>query len=111
MQVMDWTDITQAAVAHVGKPAVYVRNGLAYDRPKDDAIFAAVREQIKEQYGDVTTEYFDLMTAIIYSGLIFFDTEEEQNRFYRIFEHPLVDSSAIYACTYDRTGKCQTENT
>lgn len=44
-------------------------------------------------------------------GLFFFDTEEKQYAFYRIFEQPLTDSSAIYACTYNASGVCKTENT
>ena len=111
VKILDWSDINCAAVAHVGKPAVYIANHLSFDTTSEDEILQFVVKSIKEIYGDGTIEFFDIIAAVLHSGLIFFDTEEEQHRFYQIFEQPLTDSSAIYACTYDAYGNCMTENT
>ena len=111
MESFAWHNIVGMAVAHKGKPAVYVSNGLEYDKPEDDEIWKFVMDQCKIIFGETTDEFYSTMTHMIGGGLFFFDTKEEQYAFYRIFEQPLTDSSAIYACTYDASGVCQTENT
>lgn len=111
VKILDWSGINCAAVAHIGKPAVYIANHLSFNTTLEDVIWQFVVKSIKEIYGDGNIECFDVMAAVLRGGLIFFDTEEEQHRFYRIFEQPLTDSSAIYACTYDAYGNCMTENT
>ena len=111
MESFAWHNIVGMAVAHKGKPAVYVNNGLDFDKSEDETIWEFVVEQCKAMFGDKTDEFHSVIVNMIGGGLFFFDTEEEQFAFYRIFEHPLTDSSAIYACTYDASGVCQTENT
>lgn len=111
MKILTWSETMNAAVKQVGKPAVYVNNGLEFDDPKDKAIWQFVRNEIKDIFGDETDEYFKVMGNLGNSALFFFDSEQEQERFYSIFEKELTYSSAIYACTYDKNGECQTENT
>ena len=103
-----WNRIIKLAVKQVGKRAVYVNNGLEYKDPKDDEIWNVVIESITKLYPDTWKNY---VGDLIQSGLFFFDTEEEQYKFYKIFEQPLTDSSAIYAKTFDENGNCETENT
>lgn len=111
MNVLSWAEINSLAVKQMGKPAVYVGNGLEYDSPKDDEIWKFVMAEVKSICGGETDEFYTVMASLVNGGLFFFDSEEEQDRFYQIFEQPLTDSSAIYACTYNSLGECLTENT
>lgn len=110
MKICQWTEVHSLAVKQVGKPAVYVSNGLEMT-PEDDKIWEFVLTEMKSIYGDNTDEYYSIMAGLVSGGLFFFDTKDEQYRFYRVFEQPLTDSSAIYSCTYSADGACQTENT
>ena len=105
----DWNKVNELAVKQVGKPAVYISFGLDFGNPKDEEIWKYVTDTLMGMYDKQT--YLNLMGSIINSELIFFDTKEEQYRFYKIFEQPLTDSSALYAVTYSRDGKTETENT
>jgi hypothetical protein len=105
----DWGKVIELAVKHVGKPAVYVSFGLELDKPKDQAIWNFVTDSLKTIYE--YEQYKSLIASIINSELIFFETEEQQRQFYKIFEQPLTDSSALYAVTYGQDGKVKTENT
>jgi hypothetical protein len=112
MKICQWTDINSLAVRQVGKPAVYVSNGLDYcDEPQDEKIWDFVAAEMADIYGIATNEYYGVMAGLVSGGMFFFDSEKEQNRFYRVFEQPLTDSSAIYSCTYSADGVCKTENT
>ena len=111
MKALNWAEINSMAVKQMGKPAVYVGNGLEYDTPKDDEIWKFVMAEIKSICGGETDEFYTVMASLVSGGLFFFDSKEEQYRFYKIFEQPLTDSSAIYACTYNSDGTCETENT
>jgi hypothetical protein len=106
----DWSDINELAVAQKQKWAVYVSNGLE-DTPEDLEIWDFILQELAAHYGKETQVYFDFTIGLISGGLFFFENEETADDFYRIFEAPLTDSSAVYACLYDNTGKCLTENT
>jgi hypothetical protein len=112
---MDWYAINEAAVAHVGKPAVYIANHISFEEPGDADIWSFVVESLKTMFGAVgdqyTQEYLDVISQVIHGGLFFFETKEEQYAFYKIFEQPLTESGPIYACTYSAEGKGETENT
>jgi hypothetical protein len=108
---LSWNEVHKLAVAHVGKPAVYVSSSGSDDSAEETKVFDFIRSSLNNLYGDGSHETIDYMTAIINGSLIFFDTEEEQNKFYRIFDAEITDSSFVYACTYDKTGQCLTENT
>ena len=110
MKVCPWSEIQSLAVKQMGKPAVYVGNGLEYNKPQDDEIWKFIMSEVKAIYGE-TDKFYDIMSGLVSGSMFFFDTEEEQYSFYRIFEQPLTDSSAVYACTYGADGQCQTENT
>lgn len=105
-----WSGINKLAVKQMGKYAVYVGNGLAMLTQEDDAIWAFVMQKIKEMFGDdaVRSEW---VSNLVEGGLFFFETEAEMDAFYSIFTAELTDSCAMYACTYDPTGECLTENT
>jgi hypothetical protein len=111
MKICDWVDTIELAVQQVGKPAVHVSNRLSYDTPEDDEIWDFVVAQMRAIYGDKTPQFYDVMSSLVPGGLFFFENEEEQYRFYKVFEQPLPYSSAIYACTVSRDGKIETENT
>ena len=111
MKICDWSDVYRLAVQQVGKPAVSVRNDLAHDTPEDDEIWDFVLDQMRAIYGNETPQFYDVMSSLVHGGLFFFENEEEQYCFYRVFEQPLTDSSAIYACTYGADGTIETENT
>lgn len=102
-----WTDINKLAVKQVGRWAVYVSNGLELATPKENAIWEFVLAEIKKLYPDDV----NMLCNLVQSGLFFFDTEAEMEAFYSIFDAPLTDSSAIFACTYEPSGECLTENT
>ena len=106
--ILQWHEVIKLAVKQIGKRAVYVSNDLSYDSPQDDKIWQFVIDEIKAKFPD---NAYNLLSGVTNSGLFFFDTEEEQYKFYDIFEQPLTDSSAIYASTYDADGECETENT
>ena len=111
MKAIQWNEINSLAVKQMGKPAVYVQNNLEYNTPKDEEIWLFIREQCKTLCGDNTPEYFNAMMSLVSGGLFFFDTEKEQQQFYKIFTEPLTDSSAVYACSYGADGICWNENT
>lgn len=111
MQIMNWVEVIKHAVIHTGRPAVWIDNGLDLQYPKEQAIWQFVMDSMKTLYGDQTTEYFNVMTALVNGGLFFFDSEEERDRFYHVFDQPLTDSSGMYACTFNSDGTVLTENT
>lgn len=104
-----WNKIHELAVKQVGKPAVYVSFGLDLESPEGDAIWKFVTAYLKNMYDSQTR--WNLEVAILNSELIFFENEEEQYRFYKIFEQPLTDSSPLYAIAYSKDGVTETENT
>lgn len=110
MKTYQWHEIISLAVKQIGKPAVYVSNGLVYNNPTDVEIWKFVQSEVKAMYGE-TKEFYNVMAVLGNGSTFFFDSEEEQYRFYRIFEQPLTDSSAVYACTYNADGVCERENT
>lgn len=111
MNMYTWHDIVALAVKQIGKPAVYVNNGLEHKDEKDDEIWDFIITSVGELYGKDTQRFYNVMGTLTAGGLFFFDNEEEQYEFYRIFEQPLTDSSAVYATTYGADGQGQTENT
>jgi len=111
MKAFNWIETVKLAVKQKNMPAVYVTNGLEYETSEDTDIWNFVMESMKEMFGEKTNEYYEVMTNMVYGGLFFFDTFEQAEQFYRIFDQPLTDSSKIYACLFDNTGKCLNENT
>lgn len=105
------SDIYKLAVKQVGKPAVLVSNGLEMNNELDDRIWSFVKESMQQIYGNDPDKLHQIIFGLAVSGLFFFETQEEQYKFYNVFCEPLTDSSSIYACTYDQNGDCLTENT
>jgi hypothetical protein len=111
MKVLNWGEINELAVRQVGLPAVYVSNRLTYTDPKDGNVWRYVMAEMKTIYGDGTKEFHDVLLAMVHSGMFFFDDEDQQQRFYQVFNQPLTYSSGIYACTYSADGQSHDENT
>ena len=111
MKALQWNEIVSMAVAHAGKPAVWVNNGLEYEDSSDAVIWKFVMDQVRKLYGNSTEEFYSIMNSLVYGGLFLFDTVDEQQRFYSIFDQPLTNSNAVYACTYNSDGVCENENT
>lgn len=105
---LQWHEIFGMATKQQGMPSVYIHNGLNFD-DNDIHVWNFVIDEVKKLYSD--HEYHNVLGNLIHGGLFFFESEEAQRKFYKIFEQPLTDSSAIYACTYNRHGTCETENT
>lgn len=119
VEFKQWHDVLGLATKQIGKPSVYINNGLEYNTPEDETIWFFIQSELASLYGvDAKTctyrecpEFFDIRSNLIQGGLFFFESEEEQYKFYKIFEQPLTDSSAVYACTFNKNGECETENT
>lgn len=105
------SDIYKLAVKQVGKPAVFVSNGLEMNNELHDRVWHFVQESMHKIYGNDPNKFVQIIFGLTVSGLFFFETEQEQDEFYHVFEQPLTDSSSIYACTYNKNGECLTENT
>lgn len=106
-----------AVVSYYRKPAVYVNCNLSPKTEKDNKILQFIVDKITEIYGDVNSnasgndKRFTLNIVCFTCGLVFFNTQEEQNTFYEIFNvENLTYESNVYACAYDETGKVIAEN-
>ena len=110
MLLYNQDEIRGLAVKQVGKPAVWVDVRLDLDSPEDEKIWEFIESEVKAIYGE-TDKFHDIIIAMCTHKMIFFDTKEEQYRFYYIFEQPLINSSVVYACAYNSDGQCETENT
>lgn len=106
-----WNKIYSLAVGAVGKPAVYISNGNNLIEQQDIAAWYWLMAAIEQKYGKNTDISCDLKTAVIFSDIVFFDTKEEMYEFYSLFEHHIIDSGPIYACSFDKDGRLLTENT
>lgn len=111
MDFLQHSDIYKLAVKQVGKPAVFVSNGLEMKDELDDRIWSFVKESMQKIYGNDPDKLEKIIFGLVVGGLFFFETKEEQYKFYNVFCEPLTDSSSIYACTYYQNGECMTENT
>jgi hypothetical protein len=112
-EVFDWIEVASLAVKAVGKPAVYVANHVDWDEEEDSGVEIFLLNLVDSTYNDPEEVKLrnELRLLVSTGGLVFFDTKEEQYRFYKLFEEGVVESSCVYACTVDETGKCLTENT
>jgi hypothetical protein len=109
MDYITWDEIKSMAVAHEGRLAVYVNNDVNFDDECEVRIWKQIIAEVKKlSLGDQCNT---VIGGLICGGLFFFDTEEEQFKFYSIFEQDSIYGSPVYACTYDKCGKCITENT
>jgi len=102
MDFVQWHQINELAVRQMGKPAVYVSNGLEYVTDKEKAIWEHILTKVNNR---------DHTVDLIYGGIFFFDTMDEAQAFYGIFNEYPVESSPVYACLYSPGGVCLTENT
>lgn len=108
MKTVNWSEINELAVQKVGKPAVYISNGLKYNHPEDDVVWNSIFENVKQHVSEAS--YSDTMSTLVSGGMFFFDTDQEATTFYAIFNKAPVYSSAVYAALYI-DGKNVDENT
>jgi hypothetical protein len=108
MKYCNWHEINSLAVKAAGMPAVYVSNGLEYVTPEDNEIWRCIQDSMRNIYGDNTINFYNAMSGLTNDGMFFFVSPDEARRFYQVFELPLVDSSAVYACLYNPDGTCAT---
>lgn len=103
VEYADWHQTNSLAVAQKSKPAVYINNGLNYDG-EDTHIWLVVIDMLHEK---MSNDFYN----IIHGGLFFFNTMEEAEEFFNVFNQKPVYASPIFAVLYDATGECLTENT
>ena len=108
LEYVDWNSINSLAVAQKGKPAVYINNGLSFVG-NDSYIWESVMESLKPKIDE--DEYLNSLSDLVNGGLFFFDTMEEAQKFFNVFNQNVVYASPIYAQLYDATGMGLTENT
>lgn len=107
-EYVDWNSTNSLAVAQKGKSAVYIHNGLLFD-DIDSHIWEYVMESLKSKIDE--DEFLNSLSSLIHGGLFFFDTMEEAQEFFNIFNQNVVYASPIYAQLYDSNGMGLTENT
>ncbi len=102
----DKNEIIEMAVKYKQKWAVYVSNQLQYDA-SDEHIWQMIVKRCAT-HKEITQE--DII-SIMQGGLFFFDTQEEMETFFNIFDKAPVYSSALFAMSYDNQGNSLSENT
>lgn len=108
LEYTDWNATNSLAIAQKRKPAVYINNELTYDG-SHCVIWEFVMESLKPKMDK--DEFYNSLSDLIHGGLFFFDTMEEAEEFFGIFNQKPVYASPIFAVLYDSTGECLTENT
>jgi hypothetical protein len=101
---MDWTRTNELAVKQKGQWSVYISNHLNYD-DDDLHIWNTILNKCNPIM-DIADVY-----SIMHGGLFFFNTEENMQEFFNIFNEDPIYSSGVYACSYDNLGNCLSENT
>ena len=103
-----WYDYISLAIKQINKPCVYISNDLDYQNEHAE-IWEFVIDQVKQMFPDT---WHRILSDIIFSPLIQFDTEEEAWKFYKIFDvRGKTYASAIYASVYNADGESICENT
>ena len=108
MKTLNWSEINELAVKNSGKFGVYVSFGIDFSDSEDDKIWDFLSKEIKKKY---TKEFYFIISSIINSDLFLFDSEEECNDFFSMFNKKPVYSSGIYAGTYCPVRGAMDENT
>jgi uncharacterized protein len=101
---LSWSAINELAVKQANRPGVYVSNNLSYENTADQQAWQHVQDQLSAKLGRD-------FSYLLHGGMFLFDTEAEAWQFYRVFEHPAVYASGLYAVIYDDQGLALTENT
>jgi len=110
MEYIQPNHIRDLAVAYKGQHAVYIGNHLDFETYKERKLWDYVIQEVRMQYPD-PKEFNDIMSGLVHGGLFFFENGDQAQQFYAIFNQPLTQNSALYACLYDNTGVSLTENT
>ena len=87
--------------------------GPEHDDP-DGVIFHYARGSLDkycEQKGWPKNSYYDLTTALTFGNLALFDSEQEADEVYQLFNDKVMDSSCWFACLISPLKGVVTENT
>jgi len=101
--------VVEFAVRFIGKPCVYIDNGLEFDTVEDEIVWKYVTDELVRLYSH--DMYLTVVNTVLHGGLIAFDTEKEQEELYSIFTSQEVHASGIYAVAFDKDGNAMDENT
>ena len=81
---------------------------------EDSLIFKYAKESLEkycEQKGWGKNSFYDLSTALTFGNLVLFDSEQEANEVYQLFNDKVMDSSCWFACFISPLKGVVTENT
>ena len=87
--------------------------GPEHDDP-DGAIFHYARGSVEkycEQRGHTGSEFYDLVHALGFGDLVLFNSEQEADEVYQLFNDKVMDSSCWFACLISPVDGVVTENT
>jgi len=87
----NWNEINRLAVVNKGGYACYVDVG--------SGEFGTLVNEVRKRY-PLDDEHHIWLGAIVEGGLFFFDTKEELDKFYTMFEMSGMSGSGIYTCAY-----------
>jgi hypothetical protein len=107
-------EVVEFAVRFIGKPCVYIENNLEHDDSESSDVWSFICSELIRLYSpevQYTNQYMNIVSSVLYGGMIAFDTEEEQKKFYSIFMNKEVYGNQIYAVAYDKDGNAMDENT
>lgn len=104
----DWTEYLSLAVKQKGMWAVYVANNLDFEIEEDNEIWS---EFIKKANNMFDKNVYNIIHEVLQNGLFFFENEKDMISFFHLFTENPIESSGLYACTFDNKGVCLSENT
>lgn len=102
-----WSVYISLAVEQKGMWAIYVANHLEYDNEKENKLW----NEFMLKAHKILDNSFEVINDMMFGGLFFFETETEMRQVFSLFTEAPIDSSALYACTYNPKGVCLSENT
>lgn len=80
----------------------------------DERIFHYAREQVEkycQQRGWEKNKFYDLASALSSGSLVLFNSEQEADEVYQLFNDSVMDSSCWFACLISPVDGVVTENT
>ena len=102
MNYIDQGAIMSRVIQYTGLPAVSVTNTLDVSHASDWSIWRNFCEQVPD---------LDTRSKVLHGGVFFFDSDEEAQEFFELFNKYPVYASGLYAVLYDSSGSVITENT
>ena len=84
------------------------------DCAADDSVMLHAKSSLKkycEQKSWPKNEFYDLLTAMTFGNLVLFNSEQEADEVYQLFNDNVLDSSCWFACLISPEEGVVTENT